>query len=214
MKKPAKISLRQRATAAIWVSVFGLAIGACWYFLAGERANGPALALMQPPPANAAVSAVRPAAIPATAADAQYKSAERFQLTGVIGGHAGQGVALISLDGQAAQPFAVGTQVAPGYVLHSVSEGRAMLAERTDLSVKLNLYLTVPKTATTSVPSTVMALKAGEGAGSATAAMGQAARPDARVGGASIALSAAFAGPPPRMDSRYRLPVSRRPIPN
>lgn len=203
MKKSAKISLRHRATAAIWVSAFGLAIGACWYFLAGEQASGPALALMQRPLANAAVIAVRPAAMPATGADAQYKSAERFLLTGVIGGLAGQGVALIALDGQAAQPFAVGAQVAPGYVVHSVSDGRAMLAERTDLPVRLNLYLAVPK------PVTADAL-----ARSATQAPQLISIGSTQLAGVPLALPDALAGPPPRMDSRYRAAVSRRPIPH
>lgn len=202
MKKPAKIPLRYHATAAVWVSVFVLAIGACWTLLAGEQASGSALALIQPPLANAAVVALPPATVPATV-DAQYKSAERFQLTGVIGGQAGHGVALISLDGQPAQPFTIGTQVATGYVLHSVSEGRAMLAERADLPIKLNLYLSVPRPVTAAALTGISALASGASGGPATQAAQQ-------IAGGSPPL----AGPPPRMDSRYRPVVSRRPIPH
>ena len=202
MKKPAKIPLRYHATAAVWVSVFVLAIGVCWTLLAGEQANGPALALLQPPLANAAVVAVPPATVPPTT-DAQYKSAERFQLTGVIGGQAGNGVALISLDGKPAQPFTIGTQVATGYVLHSVSEGRAMLAERMDLPVKLNLYLSVPRPVTAAALSGISAFALSAHTGLATQAAQQLA------GGGSQNTE-----PPPRMDSRYRPMVSRRPIPH
>lgn len=203
MKKPAKTPCRRHATAAIWVSVFGMAIGAGCYFLAGEQANGPTLPLMPPPLASAGAVPLRPAVIPATAADAQYKSAERFLLAGVIDGLAGQGVALISLDGQPAQPFATGTQVAPGYVLHSVSAGRAMLAERTDLPVKLNLYLSVPKAATSDALTRIT-----------TQVQQPLAISSAQLAGSSPALADASAGPPPRLDSRYRAAVSRRPIPH
>ncbi|MBC7610271.1 MAG: hypothetical protein H7228_12005, partial [Polaromonas sp.] len=199
----------KRATAAIWVAVFGLGIGACWYFLAGEPGSKSALVSVLPPPSSVLVLS-KPEALPATSGGVQYKSAERFSLEGVVSGQAGQGVALISLDGQAAQAFTIGKQVTPGYVLHSVSEGRAMLAERLDLPVKLNLY----------VSSRVAAAAASATTGSATAGSANLveistalpAGTAQQIAGLSAPSPESSAGPPPRMDSRYRLPTSRRPI--
>jgi general secretion pathway protein C len=69
--------------------------------------------------------------------------ASRFILTGVVVNRpaSGQGVALIAVDGKPPRPYRVGTQLADGIVLHSVSNGKAMLAASTDAAPGLTLEL-------------------------------------------------------------------------
>lgn len=53
-------------------------------------------------------------AAPATPAD-------RFKVMGVIASASGRGAALVAVDGQAPRAYRVGSELAPGFVLHSVA---------------------------------------------------------------------------------------------
>jgi general secretion pathway protein C len=69
--------------------------------------------------------------------------ASRFVLSGVVVQRlrSGQGVALIAVDGKPPRPYRVGASLADGIVLHSVSNGKAMLAASTDAEPGLTLEL-------------------------------------------------------------------------
>ena len=67
--------------------------------------------------------------------------AARFSLLGVISSLAGKGAALISVDGNPARPFVVGTQIAPGYLLKAVRPREATLAENPPGPARLILSL-------------------------------------------------------------------------
>ena len=70
--------------------------------------------------------------------------ADRFILSGVIASPAGQGAALISIDGKPARPFAVGSELAPGYVLVFVTKQEAMLADGQLAPVRVVLSMPMP----------------------------------------------------------------------
>jgi general secretion pathway protein C len=69
--------------------------------------------------------------------------ASRFVLTGVAvrRGAPSQSIALIAVDGKPPRPCRVGSPLADGVVLHSVSVGKAMLAAGTDAAPGLTLEL-------------------------------------------------------------------------
>jgi general secretion pathway protein C len=69
--------------------------------------------------------------------------AARFALTGVVvqKAGAGQGVALIAIDGKPPRPYRVGATLADGVVLRSVSNGKALLASSMDAAPSLTLAL-------------------------------------------------------------------------
>ena len=67
---------------------------------------------------------------------------QRFMVVGVIAGASGRGVALISVDGQAPQPFAVGAELAPGFVVKSLGMRQVMLA--TSLQDPVSVTLPMP----------------------------------------------------------------------
>lgn len=69
---------------------------------------------------------------------------DRFILSGVIASGVGQGAALVAVDGKPARPFAVGSELAPGYVLVSVAPREAMLAEGLFAPVRAVLSLPMP----------------------------------------------------------------------
>ena len=89
-------------------------------------------------------------------ADPGPNPADRFVLSGVIASRVGQGAALIAVDGKPAQPFTVGSALAPGYVLVSVAPREAMLAEEINAPVRLTLILPLQVSAQPSaaLPST------------------------------------------------------------
>jgi general secretion pathway protein C len=55
-------------------------------------------------------------------------SAPKVALLGVVGDAKGQGVALLSVDGQAPKPYRVGVEVTDGWRLESVAGRAAVLA--------------------------------------------------------------------------------------
>ncbi|MBS7806174.1 hypothetical protein KIH26_01040 [Variovorax sp. PCZ-1] len=69
--------------------------------------------------------------------------AARFVISGVVVQKAGsgKGVALIAVDGKPPRPYRVGTALADGVVLHSVSPGKAMLSASVDAAPGLTLEL-------------------------------------------------------------------------
>lgn len=72
------------------------------------------------PPVAAAVAA-------ATSAPAAIDPASRFALLGVVANRASSGVAIISVDGKAARPYRVGSQIEESYQLKSVAARSAVL---------------------------------------------------------------------------------------
>ncbi|MDB5966583.1 MAG: hypothetical protein JWQ72_3083 [Polaromonas sp.] len=78
---------------------------------------------------------------PSQAMAPQARASERFALAGVIAKVGGAGVALISQDGKPARAFAVGSHVAPGFVLKSVGPREALLADEVQATVQATLVL-------------------------------------------------------------------------
>jgi len=119
------------ATALVWAAV---AVSGWYWMQVGLAAGGPPM--LEAPSITAPPEISRPmelarllgAAAP-VAAGPGPGPADRFVLSGVIASLVGQGAALISVDGKPARPFAVGAELAPGYVLVSVAPREAMLAE-------------------------------------------------------------------------------------
>lgn len=126
--------------------------------------------------------------------------AERFALAGVIASVTGQGAALISVDGKPARPFAVGMEIAPGYLLRAVGLREAMLASDPQATVQVVLSLPEHRTAT---------LAASPPATAPTAAV---AAPSAGVSAAAPSANEQITdtGPPARADSRRQPPASLR----
>jgi general secretion pathway protein C len=77
---------------------------------------------------------------------------ERFRAIGVMASASGQGVALIAVDRQPPRPFRVGSSVAPGFVLTSVTQRELMLAESRQGAVTATLPLPDPAKLTTEAP--------------------------------------------------------------
>jgi general secretion pathway protein C len=105
-------------------------------------ASPAALALNELPLADASALArllgqVQAVAGVAVAPDA----ASRFRLTGIIASVQGEGVALLSIDGKPAKPYAVGAQLEPGWMLQSVQTRRIALAADAKAPVGLRLEL-------------------------------------------------------------------------
>ena len=142
-----RYSFHHLLTVIVWAAVFGSG----WYwvqtgFEAGVQTN----------------AAIAPAAVPAgiynptsltrvlgtgSASPAPVSNSVRnFVLSGVIANSTGRGAALISVDGKPAAPFAVGTQLAPGYVLVAVAPRQAMLADGPGAPVLVTLNIPLAET--------------------------------------------------------------------
>lgn len=128
--------------------------------------------------------------------------AARFALLGVIASVAGQGAALISVDGQPARPLRVGAQIAPGYRLEAVGRREAVLADDAPVPAQTILLLPAPETSAKA-----------RTASPALAALPVFAEPAAAT--VPAVAQSDDAGPPPRADSRRRSPGSlqRSPAP-
>jgi general secretion pathway protein C len=143
------------ATALVWAAV---AVSGWYWTQVGLAAGGPSM--LEAPPITAPPEISRPmelarllgAAAP-VAAGPGPGPADRFILSGVIASLVGQGAALISVDGKPARPFAVGTELAPGYVLVSVAPREAMLAEGLFAPVRAVLSLPLQSGASTVAPA-------------------------------------------------------------
>lgn len=73
--------------------------------------------------------------------------AERFKVMGVIASATGQGAALIAVDGQPPRAYKVGAELAPGFVLSSVSQKELKLAASQGGDVLATLALPEPGSA-------------------------------------------------------------------
>ncbi len=96
-------------------------------------ADAPAMARLLGAAATASDTATAPAAPDASS---------RFRLMGVVALGAGKGVALLSIDGQAARPYRVGSQLEAGWVLQSVQARSVALGP--DASGPVGLRLELP----------------------------------------------------------------------
>jgi general secretion pathway protein C len=106
--------------------------------------QAPGVALSQPSEvvldeAQVARALGRANSVASTAAAPQASS--RFELLGVVNAQNAQGVALISVDGQAAKPFHVGKTVADGLILQSTQTRQANLGTSLDAAPSLTLAL-------------------------------------------------------------------------
>jgi general secretion pathway protein C len=77
---------------------------------------------------------------PAAAAGPAPTAASRFVLSGVIAtSQTGRGAVLLSVDGQPPRPLAVGTEVAPGFVVQEVSRREAIVGDGAQVREVLKL---------------------------------------------------------------------------
>lgn len=177
------------ATAVVWA---GVAISGWYWAQAGLPSKA---AIVDAPVAAAPSVASSPAQLarllgapPAVAAGPGPGPADRFSLVGVIAGSAGQGAALISVDGKPALPFAIGAQIAPGYVLVKVGPREAGVSDGTDAQAPVVLSLPEkPAGAASSLPTM-----------------------RASVPAVSLPEQATVTEPLPRADSRRQAPPSLR----
>lgn len=75
------------------------------------------------------------------AVSAVQAAPNRYKLTGVVAGSSQRGYALISVDGQPARPFSVGSPVGDALVLQSVNARSAALGATREAPVALTLDL-------------------------------------------------------------------------
>ena len=71
----------------------------------------------------------------------EFTPAQRFVLLGVLARPSGRGAALIAVDGAPPRPFAVGAELAPGFVLQRLAPREVLLGESAQGPVKLSLPL-------------------------------------------------------------------------
>ena len=124
--------LRHVVTSVVWLAV----VLSGWYWMTpGAKSQVPARfdavpsALKPDPSDTVGLARILGAASPVDSGPGPGLS-QRFVMSGVIAGSLGQGAALISVDGKPARAFAVGAELALGYVLAAVAPREAMLAER------------------------------------------------------------------------------------
>ncbi len=116
-----------------------------WGWAAWRALGQPAPAAVASPPVLAAPQL--PSAeelgrwMGASPAAVEPAPAQRFVLVGIVAAGSGRGAALVSVDGQPARPYAVGAQLAPGFVLQRLAAREAVLAEAMDGPPKLVLPL-------------------------------------------------------------------------
>ncbi len=154
------------ATFLVWLLAAGCAVYWALKFVKGPQAPASAAVATAPTAAGAAdlnalakglgggQALISSAAAPAAAPSALQAS--RFVLTGVVVQKSSrQGVALIAVDGKPSRPYRVGSTLADGVILQSVSNGKAMLATSPDGAPDLTLEL--PKLTTALVGNAVAA---------------------------------------------------------
>ena len=95
-----------------------------------------------PPSPAGVLAAMLGAQARAPEALAQPDAASRFRLSGIIAaGSHGQGVALLSIDGQPSKPYRVGSLLEEGWMLQSVQARRVALAADAKAPARLQLEL-------------------------------------------------------------------------
>ncbi len=159
------------ATFLVWLLAAGSAVYWALQFVRGP--NAPLSAAVAAPASGAGAldaqalarglggGKAQPSSPTEVAAAPSAFQAERFLLTGVVVQKSSrpanqQGVALIAVDGKPPRPYRVGSQLADGVMLHSVSAGKAMLSASADAAPGLTLEL--PQL-TTAVAGTAQAVR-------------------------------------------------------
>ena len=154
-----RIFLTRSLTFLIWLLAGGCAVYWSLKFTQGPLAPPSATAVF-PGAASAAVDsqalakglgggdaiAIHSAASDSANMPASSINSSRFVLTGVVVTRAGDSrtsVALIGVDGKPARPYRVGSSLTEGVVLHSVSAGKAMLANNLQEAPSATLELPV-----------------------------------------------------------------------
>ena len=140
------------ATFVVWLLAAGSVVYWALKFVGGPAA--PLSAAVAAPTSNAGAVDVQalarglgggkiaPASPAAVGMASDALASSRFVLTGVVAQKSNrQGVALIAVDGKPPRPYRVGTPLADGVVLHSVSAGKAMLSASMDTPPSLTLEL-------------------------------------------------------------------------
>jgi general secretion pathway protein C len=134
--------LRLGSTAVVWAL---LGLSAVYWGLLLTEPPAPAVA-----PAAPAVLQIKSAAIaawlgapPESQAASAPAQARRYELRGVIA-QGTAGVAVLSIDGQPARPYAVGTSVEEGVILRAVGARHAELAADRSGPVLQRLELPLP----------------------------------------------------------------------
>lgn len=87
-------------------------------------------------------------------------AASRFKLLGVVAANAGNGYALISVDGKPARPYRVGAAVNDSLVVRSVAPRSAALAASADAPPSFTLELPAPNSGSSPGPATPSEKKA------------------------------------------------------
>jgi general secretion pathway protein C len=135
---------RRRVTAALVALTLASALAWGWAVWRSSLPV-PAVAAAAPPaPLATQLSAADLAHLlkEAGAAASPPAPAQRFVVLGVIARPSGQGAALIAVDGAPAQPFSVGAEVAPGFVIQRLAAREVMLA--TSMAGPVTLVLPLP----------------------------------------------------------------------
>ncbi|RZL92058.1 MAG: hypothetical protein EOP82_11235 [Variovorax sp.] len=142
------------ATTGLWALAAASIVFWSLRLLAPADAIAPPAVASTPPAADPAALARLLGAVSAEAqVAATPDAASRFALQGVVADGEQQGVALIAVDGKPARPFRVGTKVAEGYLLQSVSTRAAALGASVDGAPAFTLRLPVRPLAANPPPS-------------------------------------------------------------
>ena len=148
---PAPTILRQRlsarfvvfaSTVLVWAAVAYSAVG--WWLRDAPVSVNTSSHLASATPATDTLqspSVARALGAQATTAPAPPTQASRFQLMGVLNAEGGAGVALISVDGKPAKPYAVGKAVADGLWVQSTQAKRVSLGASAEGPSTLSLEL-------------------------------------------------------------------------
>jgi len=136
------------STRIVTFAVSGLAVASTVYWgLKGwspvKPSTAPAVVLVQAPPVNpqAVARALGGALVQAQSAAQAPPAISRYVLVGVVAKSSHAGAALISIDGQEAQPVRVGSLVDEGVTLQSVTGRRAVLASKNGNAANFTLEL-------------------------------------------------------------------------
>jgi general secretion pathway protein C len=141
--------LSRIVTFAVWTL---MAISVAWWslrFVGASATTVTAAALSAPPPGSDPADLARvfgpPIAAPVAAmaaAPAAIDPGARFALVGVVADRAKSGVAIISVDGKAARPYRVGSQIEESYKLKSVATRSAVLEPSASAGAPFTLEIT------------------------------------------------------------------------
>ena len=130
------------ATTGIWALAAASVVFWGLRLTAPSDAVAPPAVLKRPSePDPAAVAQALGAVSNQPVAAATPEAASRFALLGVVADADQQGAALIAVDGKPARPFKVGTKVADGFVLQSVTTRAVALGPDADGKAALTLQL-------------------------------------------------------------------------